>query len=126
MSALPPKADMCGATRDVCFGPEADIDVYPAARRGPPAFDVFTGVLSFPSPKNLLACQERLGFPSFPPFSVGILRQFHELDVICRCTRAITTRIRGAGCSPEPTISVRVCLQRCLEFRERSCRLSHF
>src|SRR5262245_28820260 len=25
MSALPPKADMCGATRDVCFGPEADI-----------------------------------------------------------------------------------------------------
>jgi hypothetical protein len=25
MSALPPKADMCGATRDVCFGPKADI-----------------------------------------------------------------------------------------------------
>ena len=25
MSALPPKADMCGATRDVRFGPEADI-----------------------------------------------------------------------------------------------------
>ena len=25
MSALPPKADMCGATRRVCFGPEADI-----------------------------------------------------------------------------------------------------
>src|SRR5262245_52689288 len=25
MSALPPKADMCGATRDVCFGPIADI-----------------------------------------------------------------------------------------------------
>jgi hypothetical protein len=24
MSALPPKADMCGATRDVCFGPIAD------------------------------------------------------------------------------------------------------
>src|SRR5262245_58356017 len=25
MSALPPKADMCGAARDVCFGPRADI-----------------------------------------------------------------------------------------------------
>ena len=25
MSALPPKADMCGATRDVCFVPKADM-----------------------------------------------------------------------------------------------------
>jgi hypothetical protein len=25
MSALPPKADMCGATAHVCFGPKADI-----------------------------------------------------------------------------------------------------
>jgi hypothetical protein len=25
MSALPPKADVCGATADVCYGPEADI-----------------------------------------------------------------------------------------------------
>jgi hypothetical protein len=25
MSALPPKADMCGAIRDVRFGPKADI-----------------------------------------------------------------------------------------------------
>ena len=25
MSALPPKADMCGATRDVRFGPKADM-----------------------------------------------------------------------------------------------------
>jgi hypothetical protein len=25
MSALPPKADMCGATRDVRFGPKATI-----------------------------------------------------------------------------------------------------
>jgi hypothetical protein len=25
MSALPPKADMCGATSDVCYGPKADI-----------------------------------------------------------------------------------------------------
>jgi hypothetical protein len=25
MSALPPKADMCGATTNVCFGPKADI-----------------------------------------------------------------------------------------------------
>ena len=28
MSALPPKADMCSATRDVRFGPKADIDCY--------------------------------------------------------------------------------------------------
>ena len=27
MSALPPKADMCSATRDVRFGPKADIDL---------------------------------------------------------------------------------------------------
>jgi hypothetical protein len=27
MSALPPKADVCGATTDVCFGPKADIEV---------------------------------------------------------------------------------------------------
>jgi hypothetical protein len=25
MSALPPKADMCGATSDVCYGPKADM-----------------------------------------------------------------------------------------------------
>ena len=25
MSALPPKADVCGANRHVCFGPKADI-----------------------------------------------------------------------------------------------------
>jgi hypothetical protein len=25
ISALPPKADMCGANRHVCFGPKADI-----------------------------------------------------------------------------------------------------
>ena len=25
MSALPPKADMCGATRDVRYGPKADV-----------------------------------------------------------------------------------------------------
>ena len=28
MSALPPKADMCGATRDVRFVPKADIQQY--------------------------------------------------------------------------------------------------
>src|SRR5215475_14054079 len=27
MSALPPKADMCGARSDVCFGPKADIGI---------------------------------------------------------------------------------------------------
>ena len=28
MSALPPKADMCGATNNVCFGPIADIGLF--------------------------------------------------------------------------------------------------
>jgi hypothetical protein len=28
MSALPPIADMCGAARDVCFGPKADIVLF--------------------------------------------------------------------------------------------------
>src|SRR6476661_10320891 len=32
MSALPPKADMCGAARDVRFGPKADIDVIRSPR----------------------------------------------------------------------------------------------
>jgi hypothetical protein len=32
MSALPPKADMCGATRDVRFGPIADIKPWPLVR----------------------------------------------------------------------------------------------
>jgi len=26
MSALPPKADICGALADVCYGPKADIE----------------------------------------------------------------------------------------------------
>src|SRR5262245_1372700 len=32
MSALPPKADMCSATRDVRFGPKADIRFYRSER----------------------------------------------------------------------------------------------
>jgi hypothetical protein len=31
MSALPPIADMCGATRDVRFGPKADNEPHDAA-----------------------------------------------------------------------------------------------
>src|SRR5262245_44174322 len=136
------KADMCSAKRHVRFTPNSDIDCVfsgcllwansghstftPAAWRGPRALDVFTRELGLLSPANSLACEERLGFSDLRPFSVGILRQFHELDVICRRTRAITNCIRGAGCAPEPTIPVRVCLQRCLEFRERSSRLPHF
>ena len=39
MSALPPKADMCGAARDVRFGPIADIDhmLIPERKKRPPA-----------------------------------------------------------------------------------------
>jgi hypothetical protein len=35
MSALPSKADMCGATRDVGFGPEADMTMRSARIDGP-------------------------------------------------------------------------------------------
>src|SRR5262245_17568961 len=37
MSALPPRADMCGATRDVRFGPKADMDLFRivVVRNGP-------------------------------------------------------------------------------------------
>ena len=35
MSALPPKADICGAARDVCYGPIADIVEYLIAGRCP-------------------------------------------------------------------------------------------
>ena len=35
MSALPPKADMCAATRDVCYGPKADISRLFDHRVGP-------------------------------------------------------------------------------------------
>jgi hypothetical protein len=33
MSALPPKADMCGAARDVRFGPIADINNHPPVQK---------------------------------------------------------------------------------------------
>jgi len=36
MSALPPKADMCGANRHVCFGPIADIGSAPRWEGGRP------------------------------------------------------------------------------------------
>ena len=52
MSALPPKADICGASRDVCLGPIADIstntgtfDVAPA--QGAPIFDQAKGLALF-------------------------------------------------------------------------------
>ena len=38
MSALPPKADMCGASWDVCYGPIADIEAATASTKNPPAF----------------------------------------------------------------------------------------
>jgi len=35
MSALPPKADMCGATTDIRQGPIADIQVFGSRQRKP-------------------------------------------------------------------------------------------
>jgi hypothetical protein len=40
MSALHPKADMCGANTNVCFGPKADIPVV-LTYRADPASEVF-------------------------------------------------------------------------------------
>jgi hypothetical protein len=40
MSALPPKADMCGATAYVCFGPQADITPAMAARVTPKLWEM--------------------------------------------------------------------------------------
>jgi hypothetical protein len=34
MSALPPKADMCGENRHVCFGPVADMPPYSRTSTG--------------------------------------------------------------------------------------------
>ena len=37
MSALPPKADMCSALADVCFGPKADIGLFSSFDKKTPA-----------------------------------------------------------------------------------------
>src|SRR5215510_7510540 len=41
MSALPPKADMCSAAADVCFGPKADMPSCPRVARRTPSFGLF-------------------------------------------------------------------------------------
>src|SRR5262245_16622606 len=51
MSALPPKADMCGATSDVRFGPEADIGKLPNWKPH----------LAVVSPKSVQMCVSRVG-----------------------------------------------------------------
>jgi hypothetical protein len=45
MSAFPPRADMCGATRDVRFGPKADMPA--AAALHPPLRRRFQQFLKF-------------------------------------------------------------------------------
>jgi hypothetical protein len=50
MSALPPKADMCGANRHVCFGPKADraLNLVEKKERPPRSFRLSTlGAPSF-------------------------------------------------------------------------------
>jgi hypothetical protein len=52
MSALPPKADMCSATRDVRFGPEAVIGCYSInRRRGREMIDLLAMEKPKPKPK---------------------------------------------------------------------------
>ena len=62
MSALPPKADMCGALAHVCFGPKADIGDYSTTSS---AIETSAGGIASPSVwaavrlmtnSNLLAC----------------------------------------------------------------------
>src|SRR5262249_50350945 len=57
MCALPPKADTCGATTDVCFGPEADI----SSRTRPLRFRLFgrTASCSFFLQRSNLPVQAR-------------------------------------------------------------------
>jgi len=38
MSALTPKADMCGASANVCYGPEADIAAHLESSKGGNAY----------------------------------------------------------------------------------------
>jgi hypothetical protein len=45
MSALPPNADMCGATRDVRFGPKADIGQFSFAGIKRPRTDEARGLV---------------------------------------------------------------------------------
>src|SRR5262245_19297279 len=48
MSALPPKADMCGALAHVCFGPEADRDQRKLMTTLGPSFVPNPGLFSRP------------------------------------------------------------------------------
>ena len=59
MSALPPKADICGATRDVCYGPIADIRQleYDVIIRGPPEVSLFSAIFGFR--RRALRCKPR-------------------------------------------------------------------
>jgi hypothetical protein len=45
MSALPPKADMCGALAHVCFGPIADIDRIMPSHRHTTEYRCFASIL---------------------------------------------------------------------------------
>ena len=142
MSALPPEADMRSATRYVRFVPIADIVGSSRTAVGHSGHSTLTG-------SRRLRCL-RLG--SRGARANDFLRTFYEFTCSrgtpwlpgfpavqyrhsstgpgawrnMRRARAIAGRIRGAGCAPERAIAVRVCLQRCLEFAERSSRLSHF
>jgi hypothetical protein len=69
MSALPPKADMCGAAKDVSYGPKADIDEL----RGPlgERFGLRQELSRIPSIAGLVP--SLVGLPTLPCVSRDIL-----------------------------------------------------
>src|SRR5262249_1614207 len=76
MSALPPKADMCGATRDVRFGPKADLMCFsPRNSAAPRRLDC--GDVDFFMP--IIASNAR--FASSPPAAIASVR---TRGVICQ------------------------------------------
>jgi hypothetical protein len=66
MSALPPKADMCGATSDVRFGPKADIRRLRLIR-GPSAerFGLRQELCRIPRIVKLMPLSSLVGLPMF-------------------------------------------------------------
>ena len=72
MSALPPKADMCGATRDVRFVPKADMPIY--------------SIIS-----SARACSAG---GTLRPSALAVLRLMYSSTFVARCTGS------SAGLSP--------------------------
>jgi len=112
MSALPPKADMCGATTDVRFGPKADM----ASGR-----DGFrrkaTSLSSISSAKEIIRFFRDVGHCRVRPFHVkhseftpntGAIHEKTNLDCDCGnldCSGCHLQWNEGGYCPTDPTVS---------------------